>query len=53
LEWIPFENVESLPLVEDLPILLPRVLAMQPGNPPFAGRYSYDQDGRLKINIEK
>jgi len=52
LEWISFEHVVSLPLVEDLATLLPRVLAMQPGDLPFSARYSYDQDGRLEINIE-
>jgi hypothetical protein len=52
LEWVSFEHVASLPLVEDLATLLPRVLAMQPGDLPFAARYSYDQDGRLEINIE-
>ena len=39
-EWIPVSQLSILPLVEDLHILLPRVLAMQPGDTPFSAHYS-------------
>jgi 8-oxo-dGTP diphosphatase len=50
-EWVPGADLPALPLVEDLPVLLPRVLAHQPGDPPFAGRYWYDNTGKMKIEF--
>ena len=50
-EWVAAADLPALPLVEDLPILLPRVLAHQPGDPPFAGRYWYDEEGRMKVEF--
>ena len=49
LEWVPLDQVYSLPLVEDLHIMLPRVLGMQAGDPPFSARMEYDE--RQAINI--
>lgn len=49
LEWVPFVEVASRDLVEDLPILIPKVLAMKEGEPPFFGRYWYDAQGKLQI----
>jgi hypothetical protein len=34
-EWIPFEWIGELPVVEDLPVLLGRIHAMRRGDPPF------------------
>ena len=47
LEWVGQDRIKTLDLVEDLPELLPRVLAMQTGDPPFFARYYYDQHDRL------
>jgi 8-oxo-dGTP diphosphatase len=44
LHWIPQEEVSRLDLVEDLPIILPRVLAMKPGEPPLFVHVSYDSN---------
>ena len=49
LEWIPINMVNSLPLVEDLPVLLPRVLGAQRGETPFSAHYLYDIENRLMI----
>ena len=49
LEWVPFAEVASRDLVEDLPVLIPKVLAMKEGDPPFFGRYWYDTQGKLQI----
>jgi 8-oxo-dGTP diphosphatase len=46
--WVAVSDLPTLPLVEDLPALLPRVLAHPPCAPPFAGRYGYDEGGRLR-----
>ena len=51
LEWVPVDQVYDLPLVEDLPVLLPRVLAALPGEPPFAAHSKYDQAGRLVLSF--
>ena len=51
VEWIDFKEVEHLPLVEDLPFLLPRVLSFRVGDPPFYALYSYDSEGRLIISF--
>lgn len=51
LEWVPVDRVYDLPLVEDLPVLLPRVLATQPDEPPFAAHSGYDEAGRLVISF--
>ncbi len=51
LEWVPVKSLENYPLVEDLPILLPRVFSMKPGDPVFAGRYHYDENDKLVIEF--
>jgi 8-oxo-dGTP diphosphatase len=43
-EWIPTDQIAGLDLVEDLPVLLPKVLAMQGEQPPFWGHYHYVDD---------
>jgi 8-oxo-dGTP diphosphatase len=50
-EWIPFSEVLAKPLVEDLYQLLPRVLAMQPGDPPFSAHSFYDHEGKLTVRF--
>ncbi len=48
-EWIPLGQIDGLDLVEDLPLLLPRILAMEPDDPPFFALYTYDEDDRLSV----
>jgi len=52
-EWVPPDRIGELDLVEDLPVLLPRVLAMGPGDPPFFAHYAYDEDDRLVIQFRE
>ena len=49
LEWIPVNLVYSMPLVEDLPVLLPHVLKAKRGEAPFFAHYFYDSEERLSI----
>jgi 8-oxo-dGTP diphosphatase len=49
--WAHRDRLDELDLVEDLPILLPRVLAMPPQAPPFFGHYTYDDDDRLVVRL--
>jgi 8-oxo-dGTP diphosphatase len=51
LEWIPFTEIHGLPLVEDLPALLPEVLELNPGDPPIFAHYYYDQSQKLQIRF--
>ena len=50
-EWIPFEQLGTLPVVEDLPILLSRIRHMQRGDPPFSARSYYDEKERLIVEF--
>lgn len=51
LEWVSISSVDRLPLVEDLPALLPRVLNASPQAPPFSAAYRYGADGGLQIEF--
>ncbi len=50
-EWVPRELVHELDLVEDLRILLPRVLSMGPNAAPFFALYAYDEDDQLTVTF--
>jgi 8-oxo-dGTP diphosphatase len=50
-EWIEFERIGELPVVEDLPALLGRIHGMKRGDPPFHGRSWYDEQGRLRLTF--
>jgi 8-oxo-dGTP diphosphatase len=51
LEWVPFSETADKELVEDLPILLPKVLAHKIGDPPFAARSYYDDGDQLIVEF--
>ena len=51
LEWVLVQNIDKLPLVEDLTKLLPHILAMHPGDPPFSAHYCYNDEGQLQIDF--
>ena len=51
LRWVPRHELMSLPLVEDLPQMLPRFLDMAPDAPPLFVHVGYDPDGRLRLRI--
>jgi 8-oxo-dGTP diphosphatase len=53
LEWVPLNRVFDLPLVEDLPMILPKVLTSQKSDPPFSAFYNYDPQGKLQIGFGK
>jgi 8-oxo-dGTP diphosphatase len=50
-EWIPRADVEKLDLVEDLPLLLSKILSMEPGAPPFFALYRYDENDELVVSF--
>lgn len=49
--WIPFEQVNQLPVVEDLPVLLSRIHTMKRGDVPFSARSYYDESGSLIVKF--
>ena len=50
-EWISYERLDELPVVEDVPVLLAKIHAMKRGDPPFSARSSYDEQGRLIVEF--
>jgi 8-oxo-dGTP diphosphatase len=51
LEWFDAGALPFTEMVEDLPVLLPAVLAMGPADPPFFAFSSYDASDRLVIRL--
>lgn len=51
LEWIPVDRLTEYPLVEDLPILIPKVLRIEQGGEIFFARYWYDEHDYLRIDF--
>ena len=51
LEWVPLEQLKQRPLVDDLRILLPRVLSQRLGQPPFSANSWYDENGHQIVRF--
>ena len=50
-EWIPFDRIGELPVVEDLPVLLAKIHSMKLGDPPFSARSYYDEEDKLIVEF--
>jgi 8-oxo-dGTP diphosphatase len=50
-EWIAYDSMGELPVVEDLPILLKRIHSMKRGDAPFTARSYYDEQNRLIVKF--
>lgn len=48
--WFPLNRLGELPLVDDGPALIGKILSMQPGSPPFCAR-SFYENGELRVAI--
>ncbi len=48
-EWVDWRSLNPADMVDDLPFILPRVLAMQPGEAPFYAHYWYDGSDALQV----
>lgn len=46
LEWVGLDELDDLPVVEDLRALLPKVAAHALGDPLIYGKYEYDDGGK-------
>lgn len=51
LHWIPINELENTDLVEDLPLILPRVLAMPNDAAPYFAHVSYDANDHIRMNF--
>lgn len=51
LHWVPRDELASLDLVEDLPVLIPRLLALPDGAPPLFVHLSYDAADRIVLRF--
>ncbi|HEX2697229.1 MAG TPA: hypothetical protein VHM28_05930, partial [Anaerolineales bacterium] len=52
-EWVQYESVKDLLVVEDLPLLLAKIHSMKRGDPPFMARSHYDSDEKLRVEFSK
>ena len=52
IRWVPIADAVKLPMVEDIPTLLPKVLGMSPGDQPLWGLYTYDAAGSLAMRFD-
>ena len=48
-EWIHYETISELPVVEDLPMLLAKIHSMKRGDAPFSARSFYGDDGEMVV----
>jgi len=51
LEWVRRDRLDALPLVPDLPALLPRIFDAAPDDPPFFAYTHYDENDQLVITF--
>lgn len=51
LHWVPRDAIMQLDLVEDLPIILPRILARQAGDLPHFVHVSYDAADQIQMRF--
>ena len=47
--WISLEQIDQAPVVEDIPLLLPKALEAYMSMIPFSAVYSYDAEDRLSL----
>jgi 8-oxo-dGTP diphosphatase len=52
-QWVPFADLPSLPLIEDVAAMLEHIRSMSPESPSFSARSYYDDNGKLNLVIAK
>ena len=50
-EWVLFDRIGELDVVEDVPILLSKIRHMQRGDPPFSALSKYDAQDKLTVEF--
>lgn len=51
LGWVSLTDLENQQVMEDLPLLLPKVAGYKRGDAMLIGRYTFDQEGKLKMSF--
>lgn len=51
LEWIPLDKLDDYDLVEDLPIILPKIRGMSDTAPPYSVQVSYDENDDMQMQF--
>ena len=51
LEWIARSEIRNIPAVADLPRLLPKIFAYNPGSQIFFAHSMYDENGNINIRF--
>jgi 8-oxo-dGTP diphosphatase len=51
LHWIPRAEIHTLDLVEDLPLILPRILSLRATDPPLFVHVSYDERDVIQMRF--
>jgi len=51
LEWVESSKIKSIPLVADLPVLIPKILNMKPGDPLLSAHSHYNHLGDIIITF--
>jgi 8-oxo-dGTP diphosphatase len=49
LEWIPMDDIQNIPHVEDLPILIANIMKLNKSSSPLFLHYYYDENEKLII----
>ena len=51
LEWVPIANLDAYDLVEDLPLILPKIIDLSPNAPPYSVHVSYDENDDIQMHF--
>jgi 8-oxo-dGTP diphosphatase len=51
LHWLPVDGLEQYDLVEDLPLILPRILSLPEHAPPLFVHVSYDSADKIQMRF--
>jgi 8-oxo-dGTP diphosphatase len=52
-EWVNYDTISQLPVVEDLPVLLAKIHALKRGDPPFSARSYYNEEQKLIVEFSE
>lgn len=53
LEWVQVSDINRLPMVADLPVLLQKVFTMKMGEAPFSAHSIYNETGDLVVKFSE